>query len=144
MAKSRFIGLKVTDAELEQIKSVKLTKETLSQTVRRLLSKAIKDEREDLKGWQDLIVKLNNAALPKISDKLDTVLAVLNQTNQQNTNEPDEQIKKYLKRIALESIRVNIAVEELAKRRLGRSDFYQQFLDEIENRLEEKRQKGGQ
>ena len=91
MAKSKFIGLRISEVELSQIKSVRLTSETVSQTVRRLLSKAIKDEREDLKSWQDLIVRLSNLNNSEILDRLNTIEMILEEIrtrkppNQQTT-----------------------------------------------------------
>ena len=140
MAKGKFIGVRISDSEFEQIEIVRTKNETISQTVRRLLLQAINEEREDLEGWKDLVARIENADLSEISRKLDRLMAGLNQFEKAES-EKGEKHEKYLRRITAESVRANIVVEELARRRLARSDFYQEYLDEIEKRLEAARQK---
>ena len=77
MARGIRVSLRISETQLSQVKSMKFTNETVSQTIRRLLSKAIKDEKEDLKGWEELIAKLNNADISKVLDRLDTIEASL-------------------------------------------------------------------
>ena len=77
MAKSEFVGFRISGSELSQIKAVRLTGETVSQTVRRLLLESIKKERDDLKGWEELIAKLNNTDISKVLNRLDTIEASL-------------------------------------------------------------------
>lgn len=127
MANSRKITLRVSETDFRKIEAMRNGR-TITQFFRDLVRAAVANERAEAESFLKLLEKINNSDLSKIVEKVERI----------------ELIEKYLKRIFGEAVRANIAVEELAKRRLGRSDFYQQFLDEIEKRLEVKRQKGGQ
>ena len=73
MSKDKVVSLRVSNVEFSQIKAFKLTAETVSQTARRLLLESIKKEQESLKGWEELIAKLNNADISKVLNRLDTI-----------------------------------------------------------------------
>jgi len=79
MAKGHFIGVRISDMEFKQIESAKLKNETISQTVRRLLLQAIKNEREDIEGWKDLVARIEKADMSEISKKTDRVLTILSE-----------------------------------------------------------------
>lgn len=126
MAKTRFIGFKISENDFQKIEAMRNGK-TLTQFFKDLVKTAIENEKAEANSFLKLLEKIDSSDLSKIAEKVERIPLV----------------EKYLKRILGETIRANIAIEELAKRRLGRSDFYQQYLDEIERRLEAKRQAGG-
>lgn len=126
MGRTRFIGLRISETDFRKIEAMRNGR-TITQFFKDLVRAAVANERAEAESFLKLLEKINNSDLSKIAEKVERI----------------ELVEKYLKRIYGESIRANIAVEELAKRRLGRSDFFQQFLNEIENRLEAKRQAGG-
>jgi len=140
MEKSKPLSIRISNSEFEQIESMKLKNETMSQTARRLLVQAVQNEREDIEGWKDLVARIENADISEISKKIDGLMTVLSQLEKAET-EKGEKHEKYLRRITAESVRANIAIEELARRRLARSDFFKEYLDEVDRRLEEVRQK---
>lgn len=126
MAKTKRLSLRLSESDFQKIEGMRNGK-TLTQFFRDLVRAAVANEREEAESFLKLLEKIDSSDLSKIAEKVERIVLV----------------EKYLKRILGESIRANIAIEELAKRRLGRSDFYQQYLDEIEKRLEAKRQAGG-
>lgn len=126
MANNRKITLRISETDFKKIEVMK-NGGTMSQFFRDLIRGAVANERAEAESFLKLLEKIDSSDLSKIAEKVERI----------------EVVEKYLKRIFGEGVRANIAIEELAKRRLGRSDFYQQYLEEIEKRLEAKRQGGG-
>lgn len=127
MAKTKRINLRISETDFRKIEAMRNGR-TITQFFKDLVRDAIANERAETESFLKLLEKIDSSDLSKIAEKVERI----------------EVVEKYLKRIFGEGVRANIAIEELAKRRLGRSDFFQQYLDEIEKRLEAKRQKGGQ
>mgnify|MGYP001349962064 CR=1 FL=1 len=125
------IGVWVSDEEYESIKT--LAGGNVSNYLKQLLVQGIDGQYER--------VESETSAFKKLLEKIEEITAKGN-GGPAEISEDGAIILKYLKQILGQTVKANIAIEELAKRRLARSDIFADYLQAIEQRLIEKQQGG--
>ena len=125
------ISIWVSDEEYESIKT--LAGGNVSGYLKHLLMQGIDGHYEQ--------VESETSAFKKLLEKIEEI-TVKGNGGPTEISGDGAMILKYLKRILGETVKANIAIEELAKRRLARSDIFADYLQAIEQRLVEKQQGG--
>lgn len=137
MAKERRVSLRLSDATFKKINAIRNGK-SINRFFEDLIENAEKKEVEDANTFLKLMQKIDASDLSKLVQKVDTIIEMLNTVDTAKVN---ERVEKFLKRILYESVRANVGIEEFARRRLMRTDLYQEYLRDIEKRMQTKGEK---
>lgn len=122
------ISIWVSDEQYESIKI--LSEGNMSGYLKHFLMQSISGHSEH--------VKSETAAFENLLQRIEEIT---NGSSKKTELSGDvEIVLKYLKRILGEAIKANIAIEELAKRRLNRRDIFEDYMQSVEERLLEKQQ----
>jgi len=136
MSKSVFVGFRISRGEYTKLRALAGDK-SISVYVRGLIEREVEADKREANDFAKLLEKIENADLSKIAEKVNTIYEKIDGAGLNKITDAMQILNRNIIKAHDKAKRAEILIEEFALRRLSRSDFKEEYLKSVEEKISE-------